>query len=252
MSKLTNAAVFGVGVLLLSSLAFSAVIIRQEGGEVGATTKMKTVLYLDSGKIRVESTMPDGRQNTLIFDGDKQVFWMIPGDGTYMEMTAASVQAMSNQMSDAMKQMQDRMASLPPEQRAMMEQAMKGRMGAAQAPLPTITFKEKATGQKFGAFTCTLYEELRNGERAAELCAASMDQIHINAADVKTFEALAKFMEPMRRMAAQGSYSAPPVQQLHGFPVHTVSYQGARATYETTVLAVEQKSVEAGMFAVPA
>jgi hypothetical protein len=183
-----------------------------------------------------------------------------------MEMTAATVEQMSRmagQMQaqmhtqmppDAMKQMQDRLASLPPEQRAMAEQAMKGRMGAMQgqsaAPV-TITFKEKASGQKFRSFTCTLYDELRNGERAGEVCAASMDQAHFGPPDVKTFEALAKFMEPMKRMAPQG-FSAPPIQQLHGFPVHSVSLKDGQPSYEVSVLSIEQKSADPSLFTVPA
>jgi len=139
----------------------------------------------------------------------------------------------------------------------MAEQAMRGRMGAGATPgsgaaAPTITFKEKSSGQKFGSFTCTLYDELSNGDRTAEICAAPLDQVHFTAADVKTLEAMAKFMEPVRRMVPQG-LSVPRVQQLHGFPVHTQRYQGTRATSETTLLSVDQKSsIDAGLFAVPA
>ncbi len=59
-------------------------------------------------------------------------------------------------------------------------------------------------------------------------------------------------MEPMKRMAPQGSFSAPPMQQLHGFPVHSVSLKDGHPSYEVSVLSIEQKSADPSLFAVPA
>ncbi len=242
-----------IALVCVSVAAQAGVVVQQEHGEVGKA-KTKATLYLESGKIRVDSG-----DSQLIFDGDKQVLWMIqPGRGDYMEMTAAQVESMgrmAQQGMGAQQQMAQALANLPPEQRAMAEQAMKARMGAmpgaAPSAPPTITFKQKATGQKVGSFTCTLYEELANGERTAELCAAPLDQVRFSAADQKTMEALAKFMAPLQRMAPKGTWTAPKMEEIHGFPVHSVSYNGSTPTYEMTVLSVEQKAVPAGQFVLP-
>ena len=130
---------------------------------------------------------------------------------------------------------------------------MKGRagaMGAGGAP-PTITFQAKGGTNKVGSFTCSKYDELSNGKRTAELCAAAFDQLHLTEADLKSFQSMAKFMEPMARMNPRGM-SAMPTEQIHGFPVRTVMYDADKPTYEDTVLSVEQQSVEAGMFTLPA
>jgi hypothetical protein len=68
---------------------------------------------------------------------------------------------------------------------------------------------------------------------------------------MKAFLEMAKFMEPMRRMNPR-SGSSIFAEQLHGFPVRTVVFQGEKPTYEDTVLSVEQKSVGADMFTLPA
>lgn len=236
-------------------LAFG-VVIQQEHGEFGSKQKQKTTLYAENGKIRMESDDQRGGKTIMIFDGDKQVMWMIqPAEGTYTEMTAADVANMSQMASQASQRMEEAMKNMTPEQRAMMESAMKGRggaMGGAPPPPPTITFQAKGGSDKFGSFTCSKYDELSNGKRTAEICAASLEQVHLKPADVKSFEAMAKFFEPMRRMSPRGGYSAPRIEQLHGFPVHSVSYDGDKPTYETTVLSVDQKSVDASMFTLPA
>ena len=105
----------------LPVLAFG-VVIQQEHGEVGAKQKDVTTMYLDNGKIRVESASATGGKQVIIFDGDTQVMWMIqPEQNSYSEMTAETINglgqqvgAASAQMADAMKKMQDQMASMPP------------------------------------------------------------------------------------------------------------------------------------------
>ena len=120
-------------------------VIQQEGGEIGSNKpKSKITLYLDAGKLRVESQDSENK-SVMIFDASKQVMWMInPGDNTYREMDKAQVDAMGQQMSKAMEQMQAQMANMPPEQRKMMEDMMKGKMGAmgGASAKPTISLKE--------------------------------------------------------------------------------------------------------------
>jgi hypothetical protein len=259
-----------VAIVVGFALALSAgVVIVQESGDVGSQAKMKTTLYVDGGKIRVENTMADGKKNITIFDGDKQVLWMIqPEQNSYMEMTSATVENMAQmasqaggtagQLAQAQQQMQQAMANMTPEQRAMMEKAMAARGGSmpgmpggAPAGPRTITFQPKGGTDHVGKFSCTLYTELTNGQRSAEICAAASDQIQFKEADLRAFKSLQKFMEPLQRMGSRGGFSAPSIEQLHGFPVHSIHYEGARATYETMVLSADQKSVDAGMFLVP-
>ena len=255
MNGLNRAAASLVGLACFPMLALG-VVITQELGEVGKA-KDKMIMYVNNGKIRVEQNDARGGKTIMIFDGDKQVLWMIQQDqGTYMEMTQATVAEMGQmagqanaQMAQAMKELQN----LPPEQRAMAEQMMKGRMGAmggAPPAAPTITFKAKGSDRS-GSFTCTKYDELSNGSRTAEICAAPFDQIHITAADRKTFEAMGKFFEPLARMAPRAAFRALRTEEINGFPVHTVSYNGDTPAYETTVLSAEQKSIDAGLFTLP-
>lgn len=235
-------------------IARGGVVIQQEGGEVGGKKpKQKTTLYIDSGKIRIDGESPDLRKYGMIFDGDKQVLWMLsPDEGTYREMNGAQMEQMGQQMSQAMKQMEAQLANMPPEQRKMMEDMMKQRMGAAAPAQPTITVQEKGSGEKIGPYTTTHYEVLSNGQLSQEIWAASSDQVHLSESDFKTFQQLAKFYEPLKRNAPQGSWATPDMQQIKGLPVRTLVYEGGRASYEWNVLKVEQKSLESSLFTLPA
>src|ERR1019366_6935771 len=123
-------------------------------------------------------------------------------------MDKAQMKAMGQQMSKAVEQMQAQMATMPPEQRKMMEDMMKGKMGAmgGATAKPTISLKELGS-EKVGSYNTTHYEMLTNGERTQEIWAAPFDQAMISPADFKTFQEMAKFFEGITRNVPQGSYS---------------------------------------------
>ena len=258
-----RSAVCLIGLVCLAAFAHAGVVIQQEGGEVGSNKpKQKMTLYIQSGKLRMDADSPDNKKIAMIFDGDRQVMWMLmPDEGTYIEMTASQVEQMGQQMGQAMQQMgqamqqmQGQLAQMPPEQRKMVEEMMKKQMGGGGAPAaaPQITVEEKGSGEKIGSFNCTRYAVLSNGQLTQDVWAASTDQVHLQEADYKTFQAMAKFYEPLRRNAPKGSWSAPPMQQIKGMPVRMISYEGQRPSYQWDVLKVDEKSLENSLFTLPA
>src|SRR5262245_45963489 len=85
--------------------------------------------------MRAAAGGPTGEEQAVIFDGGKQVMWMInDAKKSYYEMTKADVDRLGAQMNDAMAQMQAQMANLPPAQRAQIEAMMRGRGMPAAAP----------------------------------------------------------------------------------------------------------------------
>lgn len=255
MKALIRSTVYGCLMGILAVAAHAGTVIQQEGGEIGAAKKSKVTLYLDSGKLRVETQEPDGKNNIVIFDGAKQVMYMIsPSDNSYRELDKATVDAMGQQMSKAMEQMQAQMANMPPQQRAMMEEMMKknmgGMMGGAQAK-PTITLKEMGS-EKVGAFNTTHYEMLSNGEKTQEIWAAPYDQAKLSPADFKTFQDMSKFFESVTRNVPKGSYSFSSMEQLKGYPVKMVQFTSGKPTHEWDLISVDQKSIDGSQFTVPA
>src|SRR5439155_20200685 len=85
-------------------------------------------IQIEKDWMRVEHDMPSGEKGAFLFDGVKQVVWIVNYDKkTYTEMTKADLDRMGQQMTEGMARMQEAMKNLPPEQRAQKEQKLKGR-----------------------------------------------------------------------------------------------------------------------------
>jgi len=259
---------WSLGALLILSgcvavAARAGTVIQQAESAPGTSQPRQLVtLYVNAGKLRIEGENPASGKYVMIFDQARQVTWMADlGKGTYMEFTAAQVQGMANQtqgmmgqMQEAMKQMESQMANMPPEQRAMMEQMMKQQMGGmGNNAAPETTVREKAKGEKIGQFTCTRYEVLRGGQLSQEVCAAPASQLQLDPAAFATFQALAEFYEPLTSQIPKGSWAAPSgMKQIQGFPVQTVIYSGQKPESEWRLVKIENKSLDAGLFVLPA
>ncbi|MBI2818939.1 MAG: DUF4412 domain-containing protein [Acidobacteria bacterium] len=249
----------------LTSSALAGTVIQQVELQPGnEQARQEVTIYMDAGKLRVEGSNPSSGKYLVIFDESKQVTWMVDlAKGSYIEFTAAQVQQMADQMQgvsaqmqQAMQQMEAQMADMPPQQRAMMEQMMKQRMGGMAAAAPVEkTVREKARGEKVGQFTCTRYEILTGGQLSQEVCAAPAGALQVDTSAMETFKALAKFYEPLTRMvpSTTGNWSAPSgMDQIQGFPVQTVMYSNQKPTSEWRVEKIENRSLEASLFELPA
>ncbi|MBI3895365.1 MAG: DUF4412 domain-containing protein [Acidobacteria bacterium] len=261
MKIMLHANVFLVAVVCWAQSAQAGVVIEQQERQPANQNQAHTaILYVDAGKLRMETKSPQGEDVVMIFDQSKQVMWTIDRKaGTYYEITAADVQKMGQsmgqamgQMSEMMKQMEAEMANMPPEQRAMMERMMKqGSMTMAQPAAPQITVEEKGQGDKVGQFSCSLYDVLTNGQRTQEVCAAPLDQALMQPPEYQTFQAMAEFYEPLRRNAPQGGWGVSGVSQIKGFPVRWRSYEGGRTVSEWEVVKAEQRDLDPSQFGLP-
>ena len=244
--------------LLLCSVAWQAqagVVIQQVERAIGNNQSRQTVtISMDSGKLRVEGDNPGSGKYLLIFDNGKQVMQMADlQKKSYMEITKADVEGMANAMEQMKQQMEQAMANVPPAQRAMMEQMMKGKMGGMAAP-PQITVRDKGASDTVGQFACKQYEILSNGQVSSEVCAADPSQIKLDASAFETFKALADFYAPLRRSMPQigSGWTAPDaMDQIKGFPVRTIVYEGGKPSSEWVLQTVEERAVDAAQFTLP-
>ena len=99
------------------------------------------------------------------------------------------------------------MKNMPPEQRAMMEKMMKGKMPQAAAAAPKTVYTAKGSGSVNG-FSCTKYEGDQSGVKEAEVCAAVPAQIKLTPADLQIFEKDERVFQRSSELAGQlpGAY----------------------------------------------
>ncbi|MEQ1573196.1 MAG: hypothetical protein ABL993_03015 [Vicinamibacterales bacterium] len=126
-------------------------------------------MQMDRTHLRAE-TRNGTEQVAIVYDGGGDLARMLNLDKkTYVEMTRAQVQQMGQQVSGAMAAMQAQMANMPPEQRAMIEQMMRGR-GAGMPGMPGATAPAKieyrrSGADKVGQWACNKYDGYREQEK---------------------------------------------------------------------------------------
>jgi hypothetical protein len=224
----------------------------------GATVESVT-LYAQDGKIRMEDIGDSsGKEMSMIFVG--QEFIVIDhSDQSYIVMDEAMVAEMGAKVNDAMEQIRAQLADMPPEERAVIEQMMTGQMGAmmdsAEESLPTRV--EETGSGSWQSGDCTQYAVYVGDEKTQDICAAPLSDIDGADEAMQAFRNMAKFINSMAD-SMPGSFGESMaenpmglMEEIDGFPVETADYANGEKVSETTLEAVEDKALEASLFAVP-
>jgi len=211
-------------------------------------------IQIEKDWMRAEHDTPSGEKGAFAFDGVKQVIWIINYEKkTYSEMTKADVEGMSHQMTEAMGRMQEHMKSLPPDQRARMEEMLKGRgmPGSAPAPAPRLTYRKVGT-DVVGRWTCDKYEGYRDSQKVSELCTVDPKVLGFVEADFDVARKLAEFFKQLMPQNADNVFSVGKGedQGFSGVPIRRVFFVGQRRTVTETT-EVSRQSFPPSTFEVP-
>ena len=246
-------------VLTASAQAADGLLLVQKttSGGVSRTNQVQ----IERTRMRAESSSATGGQTVMIFDGAKQVLTTIDtGRKTYIEMTQADVDRLAAQSSAAMDQLQQAMAKMTPEQRAMMESA-RGRMGAAMAGIAGAAGSAKIQYRKAGTDTvgkwkCDKYEGFVGADKTSEVCTVDPKVLGFAATDFEVTQQMAAFFKKMvpqmaEQMARQAFTIGDAEQGFSGVPVRQITTIAGRQT-TTEITEVSRQSFPDSAFQVPA
>jgi hypothetical protein len=216
-----------------------------------STQGRKTRLDIDAG---------NGDTSALIFDGDKDEMMMLDhAEQRYFVMTKEQIKAMAVQVTGAMKQMEEALAAMPPEQRKMAEQMMAGRMPDAQPEKPASTVNKAGGTDTISGFDCENYDVISEGRRIRQMCVTSWDDIDGGRESADAFMDFADFFSSMREaFSGMGEMSSQQdmfghLKSLGGYPVLSRDYDEAGALIgESRVTTARSESIDASAFAPPA
>jgi hypothetical protein len=233
--------------VLLSPLAASAIgqsadgiLITQRVTSGGAPFTVQ--VQIEATRMRTEMAGPNGTLNVMIFDGGKQVLYIVdPARKTYMEVTKADVDRLSAQVQKGMAQMQAQLEKLPPAQRAQMEAMMKG-------------VRHTRTGSDtVGRWTCDKYDLTQDGRKIGEVCSVNPTTLGFDATDFDVMRQMGAFYSAMAPQMA-GQLPGPSGIDPRGssdFPVKTVLMVPG-GTVTTEVIEAGRRTFSDALFAVPA
>ena len=228
------------------------IVERTTVGDSARTSQIR----IEPERMRVEIPGAGGGSQVVIFDGAKQVMWVLDESRkTYTEMTRADVDRMAGQMSETMAKMQEQLKSLPPAQRAQIEAMMKGRglqgmPGAGAAP--RTEYRRTGT-DRVGEWTCVAYEGFQNDDKVSELCTVDPEDLGFTPADFAVSRQLAEFFSSLLPQNADSLFriGTPDEQGFSGVPVRRVGVAGPQQV-TTEVVEVSRQTFSDDLFVVPA
>ncbi len=247
----------------LSYQSFAGVVVETVSKDLNSNQESPVnKIYAQDGMLRMEPHQQDQDQKTTVIFQGEALLILNHKDKTYFRMNEESVTRISSQISSAMKQMEEQMAALPPEQRAMMEKMMKGKMpgrmmqGLGSQPPPRRIQLEGS--EQVGDYPCQKYVVYRGQEKTQEICAAPVDQVGDIAEVIDTFRSMARFSEKMLESVKRSpvaSLADSPFQTLNdieGFPVLTRSFENGQAVTEVLLKSAIRQSLSDDLFSAPA
>jgi hypothetical protein len=212
-----------------------------------------------SGDNLAATIQEHGQPMQMIWRGDKQTLYSLdPTAKTYFAIDKQMMSSVSEQTNAAMKQMQEQMAKMTPEQRAQMEKVM-GSMPGMAGKSNALTFVVKPTGEKktIQGYACSRYDVFLGDQRTSEMWVAPYDDVKMTKDDMTALRSMSAFFTEMiqsnpmlRDLATSGAFQG--VDRIDGFPVLVRHFDGDKVIEEMSLKNVERGAVPASTFEVPA
>jgi len=256
--------------LFLASSAHAGVYLEMSDHDL-TTGKMtgRDIMYVQQGKARMEDA--NGRRLTIF--RDNTMIEVDKTDKTYEVIDKAAMAQMAGRMNQMYAKMQERLAAMPPDQRAQMEKMMAQMGGKGVGPAAPQTHKHDvvdlgSSGSAAGR-SCHLWNKTRDGAPEEQLCVVSASSLPGSDEMLTWMQEMGDFFGQFREaMRAQGGAAAnmgstvtngmtQEIEILHkmnGFPASTRRYTpaGKLADTEQVLTKWQEQSIPASMFEVPA
>lgn len=233
---------------LSAALLFSATVradlrIEYEGEKGGSISTM----LLAGGKIRVDA---DANHSIIMDPAAGTMVTIDHGKRRYTRIGPQEMAAMQAKVREAMAELEQAMANVPPELRAQMEQMAGGMLGGK----PIVATAASGRSETIDGITCSFHRIEALGQMVAEICLARLEEIPwLGSEERATFAAVHRMQQQMLEGMRQGplaSLTASPFA-LEGLPLVQVDH--SRGKPSRSVLArVSREALPAGLFEPPA
>ena len=224
----------------------------------GSGTPTTSKMWFDGGRMRTERAEHEDDRNVVIFK-DQALYTLDPKSKSYRTVDKATAEKMGAQVAAAKKQMEARMAAMPPEQRKKMEEmlAKLGKGGAAMMPgakPKQRTLKNSGRTETVAGIQCTVWEAFEDGPKDEELCAAPASAVPGGADVIKTFRDISTMMSSFTEKLGTHATDTPwrDMETINGVPILTRDFEDGKATSETRLTVARKESVPTSAFEVPA
>jgi hypothetical protein len=210
-------------------------------------------LYVQGSTARMEDS-GDGKGFVLFRDGTLYV--VEPAERRYTALDREAVAGAAGQMGAAMAQVQKQLASLPPEQRKMMEQMMGGKLPGTAPARPPLEARDLGRDETVDGRSCRVWELARGGKVENQVCVVAFSALPGQEDLLGVMRQINELMQPMVEVfEGFGGMSddAEAVAAVQGFPVLWRDFDDGRPNGRETVLkSWREEAIPADLLQVPA
>jgi hypothetical protein len=228
---MTSHAPFAFALCILAAIpGLGGIRIRMEHTDLATNKVEVTEMLIDNDRLR---TNQGSTSMIFLTRGGNRMLILDKARNEYQEIDQAAMDQMTEMMAGAMAQMEAAMKGMPPEQRAMMEKMLKGKMPVAAPASAPLVYAARGTATVNG-FRCTNYDGTQAGQKVAEVCAAQPGEIKLPAADYQVFEKMQQFLSGLMKAYENSPLSgmfagAAAAKGVDGFPVRSVEFENGKA-----------------------
>jgi hypothetical protein len=242
-----------------SSTASAGVVITST--QVNVATKEESTIggFIEADRLKIVTP-----GTTVIFRGDLQRTWVIAAaTSSYVEITPEVVTAFAARLAAAQtpgsaeqQRLQERLAKLPPEQRALAEQQLRALGPGAAGGL--VTYAKSAQTKTIASGRCEVYGKTVNGQKQEELCIAPISALGLSDADFRVLALFATFMGPLATspVAPRADYfnwaDMNKAIGFSGIPLESTLLNNGQPALQDTMQKIERVDIAADAFDLPA
>jgi hypothetical protein len=216
-----------------------AVVKGSNGGETPAMSRLE----LGGGKMRMDAD----RMSMLMDAGNGKMTILMHDKHQYMDM-----QKMIETAGAAMATASAALANLPPEQRAMIEQRMGGKIPGVGANVD-VSVTPTGARERVGNYNCAVYRTQINGEHHEDVCLANVADAGISGADQAALRRAFDQMKTMTEKMSNGMFRSPlRSMPTDKFPVRMTRYEDGKVVQVVELKSLTTGGVSGADFAIPA
>ena len=245
--------------LAAAGVVHAGVVIKNSEKDLpgGKETGSETI-YVQSGKVRIDSLDSRGRVTdfTLFRDG---VVWQVDvASRTYRKLDKAAMQKAAAQQQQAIAKAKAQMANMTPEQRQRMSKVlgdMQAGGSSSTAPHAEPVFSRTGRTETIGSLTCQVWESKVGGKTSAQYCVATPGSIPGGG---EALAGLKQMMTTLKEITADLPMAgkelgvlADGIRKLDGYPVVVREFTGNKPDSERTYKTSNSEALAADKFEIP-
>jgi len=209
------------------------------------------VVLVQDGMVR-SNHAKSSSDTTIIRDAK---FYLLDDEKkTYFVVDEAAKKKLAAEAGAILKQMQERVKNLPPEQRARMEKNLGAQMPGVFGKKDTFESKDTGKNETVDGRECRLWNLHKNGVIVDELCVVPFPSLPGKEDFDKAFKGLSEVFVVMTAGVTNSADYFEARDSIGGYPVRTRSFAdaGQQSATETVLTKWVEESLPASTFAIPA